>query len=262
MSNRVKRLATVVLLFSSFFVVDTRCGCERASAGNEQIIVTIDGPTGAGKSTTARTLADRLGWFYFASGMVWRALTHILVHEFGYTKEQLRHPRESDVRAIFDSGDLVYRYDGYVQLVWRGEDITPLLKSSFIDQHVWILWQDADTRARLRDIQRRLIERERHIVAESRDTASVVFPEAQFKFFMTASLNVRAERWRELQHKRGEVFTHNGACTFIDDRDDKEMPYASSPYDNGIEVIDTTSLNAEEVVALMFEKIRCTYVVQ
>jgi len=220
------------------------------------MVITIDGPVASGKSTVARQLARRLNYFYLYSGMLYRALAYILMNRYGYDKDQIGEPREGDVYEALDLNRFEYRYDDQFRerIIYDGVDITPHLKGSFIDEIVSELAQNANVRALMRRLQHQLAAMH-DVVAEGRDMGTVVFPDAEFKFFLTASLDVRAERWRALQVKRGTPFSFEEAKKRIDERDQKDCARSLAPLcvPVGAIVIDSSSMTVDEVIDRMLE---------
>jgi len=217
-----------------------------------RLIVAIDGPVAAGKSTAAPLLAGRLGCLYVCSGFLWRALTYVLIKEYGYDEERLRDPKEHDVLHVLHPANLVYQYDGNARVLYKGSDITSVLKKKEIDVPLAMLFSNEKMRALLRDAQRRLAETQ-DLVVEGRDTASFIFPDAPFKFFLTASVGIRALRWRQRQGE--DELSLEQAIQYVNDRDAREMRFASSPLQQDTEIIDSTWLTVDEVVDRMLETI-------
>ena len=226
--------------------------CDQVIKRQGRLIVAIDGPVAAGKSTAAPLLACRLGCLYVCSGFLWRALTYVLIKEYGYDEERLRDPKEHDVVAVLDPENLVYQYDGKARVLYKGEDITLVLKKNEIDVPLAMLFSNEKMRALLRDAQRRLAETQ-DLVIEGRDTASFIFPDAPFKFFLTASVGVRALRWRQRQGE--DELSLEQAMQYVNDRDAREMRFASSPLQQTTQIIDSTWLTVDEVVDRMLETI-------
>lgn len=182
------------------------------------MIITIDGPTASGKSTVARLLAEQLGYMHINSGLLFRALAYILLkHAEKYEvlpKKHVTHEHEKvsifkkiitqypellDVQSIENliaEEKLHYRFvkDKGAEVFIKHEHITPYLKSPLIDETASIIATHASVRQILLDYQRTLAD-EHNVVADGRDCSTVVFPNADYKFFLTASLDVRAQRW-------------------------------------------------------------------
>jgi len=223
------------------------------------MVITIDGPVASGKSTVARKLARRLNYFYLYSGLLYRALAYILMDRYGYGKDQIKEPLEDDVYEALDPARFMYRYDDQFRerIFYDGADITPFLKGSFIDEVVSDLAANANVRQVMRRLQHQLAMTQ-DIVSEGRDMGTVVFPDADHKFFLTASLDVRAERWRSMQQGRGTNFSYEEAKVLIDERDRKDCARSLAPLcvPEGAVIVDSSTLSVDEVIERMLEEIR------
>lgn len=214
------------------------------------MIITIDGPTASGKSTVARAVAHRLSIYYLCSGLLFRGLAYILLRDKKYTLETIALCKRSD--AVLMLNPLLFEYDyqdGKERIIFNSNDITPQLKNSVIDQASSLLSTNAYVRPLLIEYQRNIAER-RSLVADGRDTGSVVFPQADYKFFLTASLQKRASRWQKDQEKRGTVFTLQQAIDKVNERDMRDSQRAIAPLvvPQDAIVIDSTNLSVEDVV--------------
>lgn len=179
------------------------------------MLIAIDGPAGAGKSTVARAVAQRLGFTFLDSGAMYRCVA-------------LAGQRPVEVLDIqFEEGDRV---------ILNGEDVTEAIRTPDISIEASKRATDPDVRAALVAKQRELIA-EGDWVAEGRDIGTVVAPDAELKIYLTASADERARR-REIPLED------------LNERDDRDMNRAVSPLTaapDAIEV-DTTGLTPEQVV--------------
>jgi len=194
------------------------------------MIITIDGPTASGKSSAAKELANRLGYHCLSSGSLFRALAYILIEKFGNSLEYLSDPRVEDIDAALDPRRFEYRIDQYgCGSVWfDGENISGNLKSNEFSHGASILGTHRVVRLALDALQRRLAK-DLNIVVEGRDMGSVVFPDADRKFFITASLDERARRWQQVQKKRGETFNLDETRAHIQERDSRDRDRDIAP---------------------------------
>lgn len=223
------------------------------------MIITIDGPVASGKSTVSRMLAQKLGYYYLCSGLLYRALGYLLINRYGYTLETVAEPSQKDIIRCLDSQKFLYHYDDQIQerIFFDSEDITPYLKDRFIDKVASVVSVNVQVRQTVTQLQRNIASRS-DIVTDGRDVGSAVFPNAEVKFFITASVDVRAERWRKDQEKYGNYFSIDQAIAAITDRDDRDKNRAIAPLivpESAI-VIDTSELNIEQTVEKMVECIR------
>ena len=207
------------------------------------MIITIDGPTASGKSATAQRLAQRLGFFYLNSGFLYRALAYLLMRDKHYTLEALYAPSEDDTRIVLDPTKLIYTCDaqGNPHIAFDGADITAYLKGSpTIDQ------------------ASRDIALKHDIVIDGRDTGTVVFPQADFKFYLTAPLEIRADRWMKEQAARGNKISFEQACKELAMRDERDMTRAIAPLviPQDAHIIDNGLYSIDETVNLFYSTIK------
>jgi cytidylate kinase len=165
-----------------------------------RIIVAIDGPAGAGKSSTAKRVAEELGYFFLDTGAMYRAVTLTVLRRSIVPKNEsalIKAAEESDIRFVHqNSAQHVYLND---------EDVTSALRTPEVTQNIAPVAANAGVRAILVRKQQKLGE-SGGVVAEGRDIGTVVFPKAELKIFMLASLEVRARRRAvELQEQGIEV---------------------------------------------------------
>jgi CMP/dCMP kinase len=222
------------------------------------MIIAIDGPVASGKSTVSRILADKLGFYYLCSGLLYRAIAYLLVNNYGYTAETLTTIHIEDIMQCVDPARLRYDYDELSQerVFFDNSDITSYLKDKFIDHVTSIVSVNKNVRKAITAIQRD-IATHYSVVTDGRDVGSVVFPAAQVKFFITASVAVRAERWRKDQERYDNHFSVDEAIALITDRDDRDKNRAIAPLivpDDAI-VIDTSALSVEQTIEMMMSYI-------
>jgi len=213
------------------------------------VIITIDGPAASGKSTVSRSLAHDLHFFYINSGLLFRACAYILVHNKQVKFGQLPDLSREKLLALIDFGQLEYFFDGQEQIRYAGENITYDLRADIIAQAASV----ASTNQALRDlilVFERQIAADRNIVVDGRDTGSVVFPQAEVKIYLTASVDVRSKRWQLDQEKRGNKLTFDQARAEITERDtrDKNREHAPLRVSEHAHMIDSSKKMTKEVV--------------
>jgi len=197
------------------------------------MIVAIDGPAGAGKSTVARALAERLGFRYLDTGAMYRALTWLAMR---------RNLDLTNADALTELAQQEpVRFDGDGRVWIDGSDVTASIRKAEIDRMVPVVARYSGVRQVMRDRQREL-GREGNVVMEGRDIGTVVAPEAALKVYLVADREIRAQRRAAERPGLGT----DALATDIKNRDKKDAE-RMQPAPDAIE-IDTTSLDVADVV--------------
>ena len=217
------------------------------------MIITLDGPCGSGKSTLAQLLAQKLGFFYINSGYLYRALAYILVTDFGYHDEQLQHPAITDITAILDEHNFQYQYtnDG-AKVFYKGQDITLLLKSSVVSDHASLISADAHVRQAVVAMQRKFGAMY-DLVTDGRDGGTEIYPQAEFKFYVTAQADIRAQRLQADLTKSGHHIAFDQALHMTLMRDERDTTRLISPLkmaDDAL-LVDTSTQSIQETLDWM-----------
>ena len=201
-------------------------------------VITIDGPSASGKGTLAILLADRLNWKILDSGALYRAFAYFSINE---NDEKLI---EEDLKNI--SFNIV---DNNIQVMFKNEDISKHLRSEKIAIQASKISSLSSTREALLPIQRFFSETS-NLIADGRDMGSVVFPNANLKFFLDAEPEVRAKRrYLELQ-KRGQEVNIHDLINDIVERDKKDRTRELSPLIKTKDSILLDSTNFDQVSIL------------
>jgi cytidylate kinase len=207
-------------------------------------IIAIDGPAGAGKSTVARLVAERLGFAFLDTGAMyraatWRAMRHGL--DLDDQEALVRSTREMRLEISEDGGKQRVCVDG--------DDVTLEIRTPEVTRLIHKLDGNARIRARLVELQRQFGAM-RPTVAEGRDIGTVVFPRAKCKIFLIASLDERARRRAKELAQRGVTVDYDGLREEIRIRDEQNRTRAESPLRQADDAVlfDTTSLSIDEVV--------------
>jgi len=212
------------------------------------MVITIDGPAGTGKSTAARMLAARVGFDFLDTGAMYRAVALAAVRRGVPLTDE-------DALSIL-LGQIAVEVCGG-QVLLDGEDVSELIRRPDISQAASQVAEVPIVRRHLVRLQRIAAEG-RDIVTEGRDQGTVVFPEAEIKFFLTASPEVRAERrWRELV-LRGVTKSFREVLDEQEERDRRDSKRHVAPLTPAPDaiIIDTTNRSIEEVLSLMEEHVR------
>lgn len=215
------------------------------------MIITIDGPASSGKSTVAHAIARARNLYYLNSGLLYRALAYLLLHKRTYTTQELRVPHKTDIAAFTDPKRLKYTYESNrgPLLTFDGQDITPFLKDPDVDNASSLISQDPRVRDRIYDLQHAIAEKY-PLIIEGRDAGSVVFPQADYKLFLTASVDKRAERWRKQQAKKGRQYSIEQAIEHVTQRDERDEKRKIAPLiiPEGAIVVDNSALTKEQTL--------------
>jgi len=219
------------------------------------MIITIDGPVASGKSTIARMVAEKLHFYYVYSGLLYRALAYVLVREHGYVDHTIATPDMHLVSTILER--ISYSdVQGIVRITFAGHDITSALKDASVDQAASIVSSNPAVRDSINHMQRAMAKKH-NLVADGRDCGSVVFPDAEHKFFLTAPLALRAERWQKQQRERGHDYTREQAEQMLATRDGRDSNRAVAPLIVPLNatVIDTSEMTIKEIADYILESV-------
>lgn len=214
------------------------------------MIITIDGPAASGKSSAARLLANKLNFMYMSTGLLYRALAYILVKHFGYNHITIVHAASIDITHALNPQFFQYFPDkGSASILYKDVDIINKLKSPDVDQWSSLISQNTQVRQALVSIIRKCVD-DKDVVVEGRDCGSVIFPQAKYKFYLTAPLEVRAKRWQEYEAKRGMAIALDQAIELIRERDERDTTRKVDPLvvPEGAHVIDNSTLTLEQTV--------------
>ena len=193
------------------------------------MVVAIDGPAGAGKSTVARALARALGFTYLDSGAMYRAVAHSLIENGGAASERAEE-------LELELGDRV---------IANGRDVTEAIRTPEVSEAASKVATNQKVRAALVEKQRELLS-QGDWVAEGRDIGTVVAPDAEVKVFLTASPEERARRRADELGTDVETVLRDQALRDAQDEEREHSPLARAP--DAVEV-DTSGLSVHEVEA-------------
>lgn len=215
------------------------------------LIIAIDGPSGAGKSTITRLLSKRLNYLYIDTGAMYRAVA-LAVRRAGISADD-----DAALAAVCHGVDIAFvRTDGCCHVFLDGEDVTDAIRTPEIS----LLTSKISSRKAVRDIlvgHQQELGRDGGVVLEGRDIGTVVFPDADVKFFLSASVEERGRRrFLELKAK-GENVSLERTIAEVAQRDEQDARREHAPLRRAEDAIDidATRLSLEDVLEFMLKKI-------
>lgn len=218
------------------------------------MIIAIDGPSGAGKSTLGKMLAKELGLLYLDTGAMYRAVALAVVRK----KIDLSETGKVAAAAEAVRIELVGEPDD-LQIILDGENVSTEIRTLEIAQAASIVSTNSAVRRVMVEHQRQMGENSKNgCVLEGRDIGSVVFPNADVKFFLTAQPEARALRRFEEDKAKGRESTYKKTLAEINERDQRDVSREDSPLTIAEDsvVIDTSELDLSEVYEQMLAAVR------
>ncbi len=212
------------------------------------MVIAIDGPAGSGKTTIAKFLAQRLNILYLDTGATYRVLTLKALQE----KVDLSNEK-SLVELVLA---MKIRFEGD-RVFLEGEDVTDKIRSPEVDKTISLPVSFKKVREEMVSLQRRLVDN-KDVVVEGRDTTTVVFPNAEYKFYLDADIDERTKRRQEYLKEKGYFLSYEDVKRQILKRDSADLKRefgALKKADDAV-YVDTTSLNIEEVLDTLLSYIR------
>jgi cytidylate kinase len=217
----------------------------------KKIIIAIDGPAGSGKSTAAKNIAQKLGYTYLDTGAMYRAITFLA----------LRNGIVENIPAIIEMArgiNLKLKFEnGITRVFVNDEEVTEQIRSAEVNAKVSDISKIPEVRTELVKIQKKLGD-EGNIVAEGRDVTTVVFPNADLKIFLTASIDIRTKRrLREFQEKNSSI-TYEEVKENLEKRDKIDSGREISPLRKAEDAIefDNSALTPEQDLDYLLLKIK------
>ena len=216
--------------------------------GQRRVVVAIDGPAGAGKSTVARRLAERLGFIYIDTGAMYRAVALWALRQGIDTRDMHRMEQlalAADIKLVQG------------KIVLNGEDVSEAIRSPEVSN-------GASRVAVLPGVRRALVAKQRAIgerssvVMEGRDIGTVVFPDAAVKIFLDARPEERVRRRLQEEKAKGAAIDESALAKQMDERDRRDSTRADAPLTQAPDAIylDSSALNIEEVEEAILKIIR------
>ena len=214
------------------------------------LVITIDGPAGSGKSTAARLLAARLEAKFLDTGAMYRAVT------LAAMRKGAESAGEEALLKVMDDTEFSFSLTDDTMLVSiNGVDVTEDIRGPEVTANTKYAASAAKVRARLVEMQRQFAAGAGKIVSEGRDQGTVAFSDADFKFFLTASAGERARRRRLELEAKGAEGSLEEIRSAIEARDESDLSRSFGPLRPAKDavVIDTTDLSVEDVVEKLME---------
>lgn len=211
------------------------------------VSVAIDGPVGAGKSTIARTAAQRLGFIYADTGALYRSVGLFCARN----GTDLAKP--ADIAAQLDKISVDVRLiDGTQHVFLNGEDVSEEIRLPEISMAASAVSAVPEVRAALLDLQRGLAKTN-NVIMDGRDIGTVVLPDAKVKIFLTASPEIRAKRRFDELCAKGKSVTFEEVLKDLNERDYNDSHRAAAPLKQAEDAVvaDTSQLNFEQSVELV-----------
>ncbi len=212
-------------------------------------VIALDGVSGAGKSSTAKLLAKELGWCHLDTGAMYRMLTYEAL------RKGLKPDQHTELGKLAES--LRFSFGENNEILANGETLPSDIRGSEVSGHVSEYCKPREVREALA-LQQRELGVLRPCVAEGRDMATVVFPDARWKFYMTARPEVRAQRRVRELHAAGHSAEYDEILRNLTERDDKDSGREHSPLrkaDGAVE-IDTSDLTLERQISIIADLVR------
>lgn len=213
--------------------------------------VAIDGPAGAGKSTIAKLVAKEMNFIYVDTGAMYRAIALYLLRKGVKPDERDRFADECR------GADVTIRYeDGIQQVILNGENVSGMIRTEEVGNMASASSVDSAVRAKLLDLQRNLAK-ENDVVMDGRDIGTNILPNADVKFYLTASAEERANRrFKELTEKGQECDLEKIKADIIE-RDERDMNREIAPLKQAEDaiLIDSSDMGIDDVLKVMVETI-------
>lgn len=211
------------------------------------MLIAIDGPVAAGKSTVGRLIAKKMGIPFLDTGLMYRAMTWQVL------KKNIDPSDESEIKKLIDAHthiEVKYsRQNDNIKLKMNGKELDEELRSPEVEKAVSLVSRLSIVRKFLVSQQQRVARSFKDIVMAGRDIGTVVLPEAKYKFFLIASSETRTQRRLEELRAKGERPENNSLRGRVEERDEMDTKRAISPLKPAADaiIIDTDNLSAEQV---------------
>ncbi len=219
-------------------------------------VIAIDGPVASGKGTISPKLASKLDGFYLYSGAIYRGLALFCL------ENNLSIDNEEQIVQNLDRVHL--EFDDKIVLL-NGVDVTEKIKSPEVAKASSPVASYAGVREYFQNLQRAIAQKEiengRVVVAEGRDMGTVIFPNAEFKLYLTATPEVRSERRLAQYHEKGQDLSLDEVLKDTNERDARDMnretaPLVKNPKEHGYIVLDNSNLTEQETLDAIMDELK------
>lgn len=211
--------------------------------------IALDGPSGAGKSTVAKALAKRLDIIYLDTGAMYRSLAYVAV------KQGIDVNDEAAVKPMLDNLDMKIITGDSQQIIVNGENVTPFIREHYVSKAASDISALPAVRIKLVELQREIAKND-CVVLDGREIGTYVLPDAKYKFFITATPEVRAKRRFEELKAKGDAPSYEKVLEDIKVRDYNDSHRAFAPLkqaDDAV-LVDTTNMSIDEVIDFVLNK--------
>ena len=222
---------------------------------NKGLVIAIDGFSSTGKSSISKVVADTLGLIHIDTGAMYRAITLFGLRNFKNEKQEID---SSKLLQNLNKISLEFRENsGKLEIYLNGENVSKEIRTTEVSDNVSFIAKQPEVRERLVVLQRDIAEKQ-GVIMDGRDIGTVVLPNADYKFFLTASADERARRrFLELQSLGIETTIEEVKQNLIErDRIDSEREISPLKQAEDAILIDNTNLNKEETIELILSYIK------
>lgn len=218
------------------------------------MIITIDGPGASGKSSVAQEIARRLGIHHFSTGLLYRAVAYIVLH-FVHSDSSSNHAVDIQNVDLSFVSEIKFRFkDGDGLVFFKGVDITEFLSDEALSESASALSALPEIRHRLLDVQR-AVAKDYDVVVDGRDCGSIIFPNADFKFFLTATVVSRVQRILKDPRRAHAGHDEHSVSSQLIARDQRDSTRAIAPLvvPQDAVIIDSSDLTFHQTVDKFLE---------
>ena len=219
---------------------------------SKNLVIAIDGPAGSGKSTTAQLVAQKLGFVYIDTGAMYRAITHLAIRNNALSNNDkiIELAANSDINLKFENG--------VTSISINGEDLTDKIRRLDVNENVSDVSKIEEVRKILVRKQREIGSKTTSVVMEGRDIATVVFPNADVKIFLTATIDERAKRRAKEYAENGTKVPVTEIRNNLKNRDQIDSNREISPLVKAEDaiVVDTSYVTIEEQVNIILREVK------